>query len=69
MGEDRKLYATDIHASSTFEFGMTHSLFELHGRAYVPARDGERFLVNMSSDAASLPINIVVNWTAALNKK
>jgi serine/threonine protein kinase len=69
MGEDRKLYATDIHVSSTFEFGMPHSLFEVHGRSYVPARDGQRFLVNMSSDAAPSPINIVVNWTAALNKK
>ena len=69
MGEDRKLYSTDIRASSAFEFGMPNSLFEVRGRSYVPSRDGERFLVNMSTDAAPFPINIVVNWTAALNKK
>ena len=69
MSEDRKLYATDIHAGSTFEFGMPHSLFDVRGRSYVPSRDGERFLVTMSPDAAPWPINIVVNWTAALNKK
>jgi Tol biopolymer transport system component len=52
MSEDRKLYATDIHAGSTFEFGMPHSLFDVRGRSYVPSRDGERFLVTMSPDAA-----------------
>jgi serine/threonine protein kinase len=78
IGEDRKLYATDIRAGSTFEFGMPHSLFEVpnkayvfevRDKAYVPSRNGERFLVSMSPDAAPSPINIVVNWTAALNTR
>jgi len=35
---------------------------------YVPSRDGQRFLVNMSLDTVPLPITVVLNWTATLKK-
>ena len=67
--EDRKLYAADIRAGSTFEFGTPHFLFDVRGNGYAPSRDGQRFLVNMSLDPVSSPINVVVNWTADLTPK
>ena len=34
---------------------------------YVPSQDGQRFLVNtQSGDPASIPITVVLNWTAGL---
>ena len=37
---------------------------------YVPSRDGRHFLVNtQASEPPPNPITVVVNWTAALNKK
>ena len=36
---------------------------------YVPARDGQRFLINtQSGDPAPNPITVVLNWTAGLKK-
>jgi hypothetical protein len=36
----------------------------------VPTRDGQRFFVNnQTGDEPPKPITVVVNWTAALNKK
>jgi hypothetical protein len=31
---------------------------------YVPSRDGRRFFVNMSLDAAVPPINVDLDWAA-----
>jgi hypothetical protein len=34
------------------------------------APDGQRFLINITTDEASAsPITVVLNWTAALKKK
>jgi Tol biopolymer transport system component len=36
---------------------------------YVPSRDGRRFLINTPiGEAATIPITVVLNWTAALKK-
>jgi Tol biopolymer transport system component len=36
---------------------------------YVPSSDGKRFLINTpTSDAAIVPITVVLNWQAALKK-
>jgi hypothetical protein len=38
-------------------------------RHYAAARDGQRFLINSATDEArSVPVTIVLNWSAALNK-
>ena len=38
-----------------------------HGSQYAATADGERFLVNNATDT-TLPITLVLNWTAALKK-
>ena len=38
-----------------------------HGSQYAVTADGERFLVNNATDT-TLPITLVLNWTAALKK-
>jgi hypothetical protein len=59
---------------SAFQVGAVQSLFETRARAGVNAKpydvsaDGQRFLINTLVDAASAPITLVVNWTAALKK-
>jgi hypothetical protein len=38
-------------------------------RYYVPSTDGKRFLVSaLLAEAGASPINVVLNWTAALKK-
>jgi hypothetical protein len=58
-------------------FGVPKPLFQTRVSAgvtanrthYVPGRDGRRFLVNQSVDAAPNPITVVLNWTGTRNKK
>jgi len=76
LSEDRKLMAVSVGAGPSF--GIPKPLFQTHvpdsdsvnaNRAhYVPSRDGQRFLVNMSLDTVPLPITVVLNWTATLKK-
>jgi serine/threonine protein kinase/Tol biopolymer transport system component len=74
LSEDRKLVAVDVGAGPSF--GVPRPLFQTHVPAgvtslrthYVPARDGQRFLLNEVTDAAASPITVVLNWTGLLNK-
>jgi Tol biopolymer transport system component len=77
LSEDRKLVAVPVSTTPVFEAGAPKTLF--HTRApegvsplrtnYVPARDGQRFLVNtQSGDTGPAPITVVLNWTAGLKK-
>jgi hypothetical protein len=59
-------------------FGVPKVLFQTRVPAgvtgnrvhYVPSRDGRRFLINtQTGDVPPNPITVVLNWTAALNKK
>ena len=74
VNDDRKFYAVEIRAASSFEYGTPHFLFDMRAdvtnvrNSYVPSRDGQRFLVNMLTDTATSPINVVLNWTADLKK-
>ena len=36
---------------------------------YVPSRDGQRFLVNMATDAVTSPITVVLNWNEELKQR
>ncbi len=75
LSEDRKLMAVSVGPGPSF--GVPKVLFQTRVPAgvtanrvhYVPSRDGRRFLVNQSGDAAPNPITVVLNWTAALTKK
>ena len=57
-------------------FGIPRSLFQTHVVAgvtpmrthYVPSRDGQRFLVNLATDAVISPITVVLNWTATVKR-
>jgi Tol biopolymer transport system component len=76
LSEDRKLMAVSVGPGPSF--GVPKVLFQTRVPAgvtgnrvhYVPSRDGRRFLINtQTGDAAPNPITVVLNWTAALNKK
>jgi len=76
LSEDRKLMAVSVGPGPSF--GVPKMLFQTRVPAgvranrthYVPTRDGQRFLVNtQTSDAPPNPITVVLNWTAAVNKK
>jgi WD40 repeat protein len=73
------LMAVDIRGQEAFEAGTPHPLFRINtpdvvglGGAhcsYVPASDGNRFLVNSRVEGApATPIVVVLNWTALLKK-
>jgi len=76
LSEDRKLMAVPVGAGPSF--GVPKPLFQTgvpggvttNRTHYVPTRDGQRFLVNTQTrDVPPNPITVVLNWTAALNKK
>jgi serine/threonine protein kinase/Tol biopolymer transport system component len=75
LSEDRKLMAVSVGPGPSF--GVPKPLFQTRVSAgvtanrthYVPGRDGRRFLVNQSVDAAPNPITVVLNWTGTRNKK
>jgi Tol biopolymer transport system component/tRNA A-37 threonylcarbamoyl transferase component Bud32 len=75
LSEDRKLMAVSVGPGPSF--GVPKPLFQTrvapgvtaNRTHYVPSRDGQRFIVNQSSEAAPNPITVVLNWTASLNKK
>jgi hypothetical protein len=60
--------------SDTVEPSAPRELFQLPLRAtaagalYEPSRDGQRFLVLTSPEAAQQSLNVIVNWPALLNK-
>jgi hypothetical protein len=39
------------------------------GIAFDVTADGKRFLINMTTDEAPAPLQLVVDWTADLKKK
>ena len=74
LSEDRKPMAVPVGAGPSF--GVPKALFQTRVPAgvtanrthYAPGRDGQRFLVNMVTDAPASPITVVFNWTATLKK-
>ena len=74
LAEDRKLMAVSVGTGPSF--GIPKPLFQTrvaHGVGtnrthFVPSRDGQRFLVNMATDAVPSPITVVLNWVATLKK-
>ena len=75
LSEDRNLMAVTV--SSGPSFGIPKALFQTPMREgahplrthYVPTRDGSRFLIHeQGSNPAPVPITVVLNWTAGLNR-
>lgn len=75
---DGKLMSVPVKEGRSFEAGMPTPLFETgltvarptasRDRRYDVAPDG-RFLIVMPVQSAATPVNVVVNWTAGLEKK
>ncbi len=69
--------AVDIDATQQFEPGIPKTLFQIRvpngaaGRpSYAVTRDGQRFLLaaEPGRGLASAPLNVIVNWLAAVQK-
>jgi serine/threonine protein kinase len=77
LGSDMKVMSVTIPEGDAFAAGVPKTLFQtrvpLTGNPYrtnyAVSRDGQRFLVNTSSDEGlSSPLTIVLNWTALLER-
>ena len=77
MSPNRRLMAVDVNlGEGTFEAGVPKMLFQTSSIGYVGprntyecSRDGQRFLINsLKSDAVSIPVTVVVNWTSDLKR-
>ena len=75
IASDRKLVGVAVGAGSDFATGEARALVDTRisawdrsnqGTQYAVTADGERFLVNTASDT-TVPITLVLNWTAALH--
>ena len=72
---DGAMHAVEVKANgSQFEVGIPRTLFPVRATSSVGypidvAPDGQRFLVPMpQQDTTTVPLSLVVNWPAALNK-
>ena len=77
QGADQSIMAVDVRGGTTFEVSVPKLLFrttlsesEYLGFRWAVSRDGQRFLINTPSAAATAGHFIVVtNWTAELRRK
>ena len=68
---DGKIMAVDIDATHGLKAGTPKPLFQLPEGAFNwdVSPDGERFLINVPViKSSSVPLSVVVNWTAGLKK-
>ena len=76
---DGKLMAVPVRAGATFETGTPALLFQtqlfglapsaVYSQQYDVVADGQRFLLNVDlSEATTVPITVVLNWTAGLRR-
>jgi Tol biopolymer transport system component len=64
-----KLMAVSVTLGTEVQVGTPQPLFEIEGLYYAPSKDGQRFLVPVVTEKAPAPpINVVLNWTADLQK-
>ncbi len=77
LGSDKKMMAVDVHADGpTFVAGTPKPLFDVRVPSFNSAQaqftvtvDGQKFLVaNSFGELSAAPIEVVLNWTAALKK-
>jgi Tol biopolymer transport system component len=69
---DGKVMSVEVDASRGFRAGTPKALFQLPegtGFGWDVTADGERFLLNVPViKSSSIPLSVVVNWTAGLKK-
>ena len=69
---DGGLMAVEIKTGAKIETGIPKPLFKYsagqRGQTYTPSGDGKRFLVKESERTESVPVTVVVNWTAGLKQ-
>jgi hypothetical protein len=69
-----KLMAAEVKATaSSLDIGDAKLLFDAHaglapGTHYDVMPDGKRFLVSTAGERSSVPMSLVVNWTAGLKR-
>jgi eukaryotic-like serine/threonine-protein kinase len=77
LGPDQTLMSVGVQAGDSFESSAPKPLLKAsfpmlipaYWSNYCPTSDGQRFLVSeLVTETASTPINVVLNWTAALKK-
>ena len=79
LAPDNKLMSVAVRAGATFEAGTPETLFQTRTYGLPPATnysqqydvtpDGQRFLLNVDvSEVNAVPITVVLDWTAALQK-
>ncbi len=76
LASNNKLMSVAISGGNAFDFGVPKALFDtrvpLTGNPYrsnyAVTANGQRFLVNTRIEDAPSPINIILNWTALLEK-
>jgi hypothetical protein len=76
LAADRTMMAVSIAAARSFDAGMPQVLFPTNAstltpnQAYAVTKNGQRFLINARPQQSSsvLPLAVVVNWTAAIQK-
>jgi Tol biopolymer transport system component len=75
ISTDSRLMAVPVKTGNTFEAGTPAPLFnvaahrkEYEVAPYDVAPDGQRFIVNSSTGALALPINVVINWPSELKR-
>ena len=74
VSADSKLTAVEVTArDATVEIGIAQALFETRmflspGTHYDVTRDGKRFLIDVAGAGSSVPIMLMVNWTAELKR-
>ena len=77
MSSDKKMMAVNVKGeSTTFEIGAPKALFDLRVPSsnspqaqFAVTADGQKFLVaNTVGENSSVPITVVLNWTADLKK-
>jgi hypothetical protein len=72
ISSDQKLMAVEVKAGPSFESSTAVALFQLSVRnagarnAYLPARDGRRFLVDPVVEQTGAAITVVVDWQQRL---
>ena len=76
LAPDGQIMAVDVKTEPSFEAGGPKALFEagtegLGEQVYDVSADGQRFIVNTSSQSgrgSTIPVTLVTNWKATLRK-
>jgi Tol biopolymer transport system component len=77
LAPDGKIMATPVTIGANFGAGSPVALFQANPRemvatserfAYDVSKDGQRFLINTQLKSALMPMSVVMDWTASLNK-